>query len=166
MQTLLVLWGLSDMHGVTEVLRFWRRLFQNNTLTILSLLILSMALFISNRTHYRSYGNICVHYLQIEKRSLYDKLWDCLCGLVATISGYRHRGPGFDSRPYQIFLRSSWFGSESSRPREDKWGTLEEIIAAPVKGTETNGRGDPSRQHFMCKSWHQIHRTASVPQSV
>jgi hypothetical protein len=26
-----------------------------------------------------------------------------LCGLVVRVSGYRSRGPGFDSRPYQIF---------------------------------------------------------------
>jgi hypothetical protein len=28
---------------------------------------------------------------------------DRLCGLVIRVSGYRSRGPGFDSRPYQIF---------------------------------------------------------------
>jgi hypothetical protein len=28
---------------------------------------------------------------------------DCLCGLVVRVSGYRSRGLGFDSRPYQIF---------------------------------------------------------------
>jgi hypothetical protein len=26
-----------------------------------------------------------------------------LCGLVARVSAYRSRGPGFDSRGYQIF---------------------------------------------------------------
>jgi hypothetical protein len=28
---------------------------------------------------------------------------DRLCGLVVRVSSYRSRGPGFDSRPYQIF---------------------------------------------------------------
>jgi hypothetical protein len=27
-----------------------------------------------------------------------------LRGLVVRVSGYRSRGPGFDSRPYQVFL--------------------------------------------------------------
>jgi hypothetical protein len=29
--------------------------------------------------------------------------WTCLCGLVVRVPGYRSRGPGFDSRCYQIF---------------------------------------------------------------
>jgi hypothetical protein len=28
---------------------------------------------------------------------------DRLCGLVVRVPGYRSRGPGFDSRGYQIF---------------------------------------------------------------
>jgi hypothetical protein len=28
---------------------------------------------------------------------------DCLCVLVGRVPGYRSRGPGFDSRRYQIF---------------------------------------------------------------
>jgi hypothetical protein len=30
-------------------------------------------------------------------------LRDRLCGLVVRVSGYRYRGPGIDSRLYQIF---------------------------------------------------------------
>ena len=39
----------------------------------------------------------------------YEELYDMsnrkdrLCGLVVRVSGYRYRGPGFDSRRYQIF---------------------------------------------------------------
>jgi hypothetical protein len=47
----------------------------------------------------------------------YDFCWDCLCGLVVRVSGYRYRGHGFDSRRYQIF----WVvvGLE---PPEVNWG--------------------------------------------
>jgi hypothetical protein len=34
---------------------------------------------------------------------LIDCVKDRLCGLVFRVPGYRSRGPGFDSRSYQIF---------------------------------------------------------------
>jgi hypothetical protein len=45
---------------------------------------------------------------QIKKNALknyvfWDVTPDRVCGLVFRVSGYRSRGPGFDSRPYQIF---------------------------------------------------------------
>jgi hypothetical protein len=36
---------------------------------------------------------------------------DRLCGLVVGVAGYRSRGLGFESRPYQIFLRSRGSGT-------------------------------------------------------
>jgi hypothetical protein len=44
-----------------------------------------------------------------------------LCGLVVRVSGYRSRGPGFDSRPYQIFWEVGGTGTETTQPREDNW---------------------------------------------
>jgi len=34
---------------------------------------------------------------------IYIYKYDRLCGLVVRVSGYKYRGPGFDSRRYQIF---------------------------------------------------------------
>jgi hypothetical protein len=44
---------------------------------------------------------------------------DRLCGLVARVSAYRSRGPGFDSRALPDFLRSRGPGRRSTQPRED-----------------------------------------------
>jgi hypothetical protein len=82
---------------------------------------------------------------------------DRLCGLVVRVSGYRSRGPGFDSRSFQIFWEAAvWNGIHSA-----SWGQLrsylEEIVAAPVKKTETNDRGILCADHAtpsIRKSWH------------
>jgi hypothetical protein len=60
---------------------------------------------------------------------------------VVRVSGYRSKGPWFDSPALPDFLRCSGSGTGSTQPRED----MEEIVAAPVKKTETNDRGDPLR---------------------
>jgi hypothetical protein len=70
-----------------------------------------------------------------------------LRGLVVRVSGYKSRGPGFDSRGFQIV----WEAVGLERGPLSLVRTTEEllerniIVAAPVKKTETNDRGDPLR---------------------
>jgi hypothetical protein len=75
----------------------------------------------------------------------YGIIIDRLCGLAVRVSGYRSRGPGFDSRRFQIF----WDAAGLERVHSASWGQLrsylKEIVAAPVKKTETNDRGNPLR---------------------
>jgi hypothetical protein len=48
---------------------------------------------------------------------------DRLCGLVVRVSGYRSRGPGFDSQPYHIFWQvGGRSGTGSTQPRDHNWG--------------------------------------------
>jgi hypothetical protein len=60
---------------------------------------------------------------------------DRLCGLVVRVSGHRSRGPE-KQRVWNGVHSASW---------EQLRSYLEEIVAAPVKKTETNDRGDPLR---------------------
>jgi hypothetical protein len=61
---------------------------------------------------------------------------------VVRVSGYRFRGPGFDSRRFQIF----WEAEGLERGRLSLMRTTEELlerkVAAPVKKTEVNDLGN------------------------
>jgi hypothetical protein len=67
------------------------------------------------------------------------------CGLVVRVPGYRSRGPGFDSRRYQIFIEV--VGLE--RGPLSLECTIEELLGRKniVSGAENReyGRRDPSR---------------------
>jgi hypothetical protein len=73
---------------------------------------------------------------------------DRLCGLVVRVSGYRSRGPGFDSRRYQIF----WEVVGLERGPLSLMRIIEELLEWTSSGfgpeTEINGHGDSLRwQH-------------------
>jgi hypothetical protein len=63
------------------------------------------------------------------------------CCLVVRVPGYRSRGPGFDSRSYQIFWEVVWNGVHSASWAQLK-SYLKEKAAAPVQKSEITVVGD------------------------
>jgi hypothetical protein len=76
---------------------------------------------------------------------LYGVARDRLCGLVVRVPGYRSRGPGFDSRRYQIF----WEIMGLERGPLSLLSTIEELLGRNSSGSGLEsreyGRGDPLR---------------------
>jgi hypothetical protein len=70
---------------------------------------------------------------------------DCLCGLVIRVSGYRFRGPGFDSRRFWIFLEAAGMEPGPLSLVKITEELLKGKVAAPVYKTEINHRGNPLR---------------------
>jgi hypothetical protein len=70
---------------------------------------------------------------------------DRLCGLVIGVSGYRSRGPRFDSRRFHIF----WEAAGLERSTLSLVRTTEELlegkVAAAIEKIEINDRGNPLR---------------------
>jgi hypothetical protein len=68
------------------------------------------------------------------------------------------------------FLRSSESGTGSTQPREDNWGaTWKKNVAAPVKKTEINDRGNPlrlSRSTLYPQNLALLRQQAAVARSV
>jgi hypothetical protein len=61
---------------------------------------------------------------------------DCLCALLVRVSGYRSRGPGFDSRRFQIF----WEAADLERGPLSLVRTTEELL-----GRNSSGSGQENR---------------------
>jgi hypothetical protein len=55
---------------------------------------------------------------------IYYSTPDRLCGLVIRVPGCKTRGPGFDSRRYQIFWVAVGLQRGPLSPCEDKWGAI------------------------------------------
>jgi hypothetical protein len=82
---------------------------------------------------------------------------DHLCDLVVRVSGYRSRGPGFDTRRFQIF----WEAVGLERCPLSLVRKTEELLGRNSSGSgqksETNNRGFPCADHVTLsirKSWH------------
>jgi hypothetical protein len=90
---------------------------------------------------------------------------DSLCGQVVRVPGGRPRGPGFDSRRYQIFCVV--VGLERGplslvRINEE---LLKRLVAAPVYNTEINdfeGTAAQTTQHSIRKSSTIFRRQVAV----
>jgi hypothetical protein len=85
-------------------------------------------------------------------------MWhDRLCGLVVRVPGYRSRGPGFDSRRYQIF----WEVVGVERGPLSLMRIIEELFEWKSSGSgqenRINDRGIRCADHATLsirKSWH------------
>jgi hypothetical protein len=78
-----------------------------------------------------------------ERPSLVDKVSaNRLCDLVVRVPGYRSRGPGFDSRCYQIFWEEVGLEQGPLSLMRIIEELLESTVAALVWKTEINGHGD------------------------
>jgi hypothetical protein len=70
---------------------------------------------------------------------------DRLCGLVVRVPGYRSRGPGFDSRCYQIFLEVVGLERGPLSLVRELRSYVNGKVADRVLKTDINGRRDPLR---------------------
>jgi hypothetical protein len=64
-----------------------------------------------------------------------------VCGLVVRVPGYKSRGPGFDSRRYQIFSEVVGLERGPLSLVRKIMELLERKVVAPVQKTVINGHG-------------------------
>jgi hypothetical protein len=86
--------------------------------------------------HGRSSNKATLHVICV-----YVCAWDPLCGLVVRVPSYRSKGPGFDSRRYQIFLEV--VGLE--RDPLSLMSTIEELLERKSSGSGLESRKCDSR---------------------
>jgi hypothetical protein len=88
---------------------------------------------------------------------MFITFFDRLCGLVIRVSGYRSRGPGFESRRHHIFWEVVGLERGPLSLVSTMESYLEEIVAAPVYKTENTALGIRCADHVtpsIRKSWH------------
>jgi hypothetical protein len=71
-----------------------------------------------------------------------SKAKDLLCGLVVRVPGYRSRGPGFDSRRYQVFLEVVGL----KRGPLSLVNTIAELLERKSNGSGLENRNDGRRK--------------------
>jgi hypothetical protein len=89
-------------------------------------------------------------------------VFDRLCGLVVTVPGYKSRGPGFDSRRYQIF----WEVVGLERGTLSLVSTIEELLGRKSSDSGLGIRCADRMTPSVRKSWHQLRRQAAATRSV
>jgi hypothetical protein len=110
------------------------------------------------------YIYICMYFCRVFN-CLCIFVCDRLCGLVVRLPGFTPRGPGFDSRRYQIFWETVCLEQDSLSPMRTIGSYLIEKLATPMYKTEINGRGDATHLHLQ-NVGTEIRRPAAVAQSI
>jgi hypothetical protein len=166
---------VSPLKKLAQTLRFRKR--SALTQTIRSAFVAFLSLSRQVQLYYLQFGLdyfpphpfhfIIDSYLIIQR---YINWSDRLCGLVVRVPGYRSRGPGFDSRRYQIF----WEVEGLERGPLSLVRIIEELLEWKSSGSglrkpNLTAGGIRSADHetpSIRKSWHYLRRHAAVARSV
>jgi hypothetical protein len=82
----------------------------------------------------------------------YIRIIDCLCGLVVRVCGYRSRGSGFYSQPYQIF----WEIGSLERGSLSLVRTIEELLEWKNSSSSLENRDQQPWEFFALTTQHPL----------